>query len=523
MTHKHGYFIAARGDVAELYAHLDIVLPPILTVLDDPEFAVMLKARYPQCDVIWRQNRQYRAHGGVTSNSDADLHAVYKNEPGKTNGSDQFLDERERIMNALGWQRNIFIKLHNETGWSKEALDWQHATTRRAIERRLPVAPGGWAVGNPQVEQIPEALPTLHLASTNRDMVRYILNEYFAAAWMSGFTHDGVTKPGEHLYFTRFIPRDKWPTSMENVTAYHCGRIYQWIKFCHSKGLRVLFGLGEHGPDAVGGEDEGGKIIDAWRKGLKRTGGYEPRFYQGLAEQWKVWWPEWTPGEALAHQLMAGSSRVTYNHPDIVGYCYFTERESSAEWERANTERDRTFKTTVEAYVKAESEPPPVVEPPASPPLILTPFPADNDPRREARRLTARNSGTANVRAQPSVNALVLRTFTLEDAMIIPHELLFDDEQHHDQLPRGGFGYWVPVWLDDGAKGWVRSDAVVEGVMASSRTPPTNGQHPDDSKFVELLVTLINRKRHQWNELGKEIEALELVKRRLEGVEEIIS
>lgn len=380
--HKIGYFVGKVGNVEKLFAHLDVIQPPVLTFLDDPENAVRAKKRYPDCVVIWRQNRQYRAHGGTRADSDGLLHVDYPNhKDAPYAGSDAFLDERVRILDALGWERNIFIKLHNEASWSPAVLAWQQVTAERAVARGIPVAVGGWAVGNPPVDRISEALPMLRLAGANPHLVKVVLNEYFAGAWVSGFTHDGITQPGDSLYFTRLIPRDQWPKTMDGITAYHCGRYRFWVKVCEAHGIPTdgLFVIGENQADAVSDGP-----VDAWRKGLKRVNPQiEPRFYLDLDAQWREWWGL-DAEDGLFEQVVA-ENEVTYNPPAVVGFQLFTEGDSGG-WQRANLEHAAKFKRRLETYVSQEIE------------WMPMPKPA-NASDRTLVALTGAPEGEINVRA----------------------------------------------------------------------------------------------------------------------------
>lgn len=448
---KFSYFVGA-GSESSLFPHLDRLKPPGLKILDRPDLAIKTAARYLHMKaVIWRQNTQYRDHGGTASKHDGLLHLDYP-DPIK------FVDERERILDALGWKRNIYNHLHNEAGYSKEVLDWQLAVAKEMVKRKMPCAVGGWAVGNPPIARIAESRPMLELLAEHRDLLILILNEYFAGAWVSGLV-GADAKPGEYLYFTRLIPHEKWPKTLDGFTPYHCGRYHHWLAYCDSVGiLHPRIHIGEFEADAVSDRTE----IENWRKGLLRVDpAKEPRFYTTLAAQWKNWWPHWSLEEALFHQVKACLETI-YNDPAIEAVYFFTFGDSGG-WADANVERALSFQVAMENYAMVS---------------VTTLFPAKTDPRMvEANfKSTGNNTNIRSTPTKPPVGAPdnSLGLFHEATGKYIPDDKLEPVEKHPERLADGTIVTWLSAWLDIDGKvvgGYIRSNAVRIQHLPS-QTPP---------------------------------------------------
>lgn len=483
-------------DRQRLLDHLNALQPAAVLVLDNYDLVAQINGLLPDTTVIYREFEHERpVHKDVEPQAWLDAHAHQAKD-------------------------GVALHVLNEPPFNQEVVDWLTELMKLAAPRQIPLIIGNWAVGNPgpdPAKEWPKARAMLELLDQHRDLFILGLHEYAGGVVTSGlyggYPDNAGVQPGKPGGLN-LIPPANWPKDVSGVTRYHMGRFKFLVDYCKSIGLkppRII--LTEHGMDDT-------SDIKAWEDMLIKTPPYlNIRGWKTLHKQWIVWFGSmaglgWSPERAYFEQLKWANETI-YAQSPVEAQCIFCWGFSSQKWEQFDVAKAGEFQALLENYARTGA--PPVAPQPPAPPLILTPFPADNDPRREAIRLTAKG-GAANVRANPSINALVLRTFVLEDAHIIPHSLLREDEQFHDQLPKAGFGFWVPVWMGD-ARGWLRSDAVIESVLSSGKPVEQPNGHPDDARFVEMLVTLITRKRHEWNALGAEITALEAIKQRLEGVE----
>jgi hypothetical protein len=300
-----GYNVLNVPNEEQLFAHLDRAHIPAIQFLDNPQMAIKTKARYPEMDVTWRQNKPYKSDKVTTrAPHDGALHTVYPD-------SASFFDERVRVLDSLGWNGDIRIHAHNEPEWSPAVLDWSTKLVMLAGKQKVHVGVGAWSVGNPKIADIPMAKDLLAALNENRKYAVLFLHEYSMAHWTSGFTEDGITQPGERLYFTKFIPRNMWPKDRAGFIFFHCGRFWHWVNYCLSIGIqppRII--INEASYDDV---EEG---LKQWANGLPRDPKYHNiRGYKSLELAWRAWYPDWSLEDAYFEQQSALDEFVYRNSP----------------------------------------------------------------------------------------------------------------------------------------------------------------------------------------------------------------
>lgn len=251
--------------------------------------------------------------------------------------------------------------------------------------------------------------------------------------------------------------------------------------------------------------------------------GIDSSFYPDDIKEKRGWRDAGITEIEYANQLIKAANEV-YNVPNVKGLHIFSfgntgKKGTESDWQSHDVSFLGDFQRTLEDYSarRIEQSTPPL------PPPMLTLFPADIDPRWEPVTLTS--MGTyAHIRKQPSTSAESLRTFVLENVSFIPYELLRDDEQFNDLLPKTGFGFWVPVKMGD-IRGWIRSDAVIQSVLKSYKAPdepptipgpaPENPSEeippigPTDAEIRTLLRELVAAINRQSDSLERLAIALE--------------
>lgn len=487
----HGLNVRNKPKLINLLKQLQ---PTVVLVLDSLALAQEIKRELPTCTVIFRQFE----HG-------KNIHIEF--------GAESWLDNH--VSHSSG---GIVIHVGNEMPFNTEAITWLLLVCKQAVRRGVTVCIGNWAVGNPEPDAWPKAKELLALASEHREHIIVGLHEYAGGVVTSGL-HGGYpdnagVQPGKPGGINLIQP-ESWPKDITAITCYHMGRYKFMLDYCKSIGIetpRII--ITEAGFDDT-------SDIKPWLDKLKQTSPYlNITGYKSLINQWSDWFGArgWSTERVYAEQMIH-ADKYFYNEAAIEGRCIYSYGHSSAKWIPFDTEDADEFWDLIVRYSQEQSTPP-------LPPPMLTLFPADQDPRWESVTLTSLNR-YAHVRKQPSTSSDSLRTFVLENVSFIPHELLRDDEQHHDQLPREGFGFWVPVKMQE-IRGWVRSDAVIQGVLKSYKvnspepegddeTPasdppadnPTTTPKPTDAELLTLLKELVAAINHSSDVMERLAVALE--------------
>lgn len=430
-----------------LLDHLSALQPPAVLVLDNLDLAREIKRLLPATAVIFREYEHGKnVHLEQSAASWLDGHA-HQAEGG------------------------IALNVLNEPPFNAEVLEWLIELLRLAAPRGIPLIVGNWATGNPEPERWGLAKELLRLLDEHRALFMLGLHEYAGGVITSGLIGGNPT----------LIDPKTWPQDVANITCWHMGRFRFFLEYCDRIKLRYpRIILTEWGFDDT-------SDIKPWLEGLRKTHPYQSiRGWRTLTNAWREWFGGlgWSPERAYFEQLKWANETI-YAHSPVEAQCIFCWGHSSQDWQQFDVSPAVEFQKMLEEYARQNTGR-------IQLPTIPTPlFPADHDLRWQPMRLTSRLT-VANVRKLPSTQSDALRTFILlEDAQIIPFEALRSDEQFHDPLPRGGFGFWVPVMVA-GTRGWVRSDAVIEGVLkvAEEKPPEKPPQLPPPPPIRKLQIEI---------------------------------
>jgi hypothetical protein len=476
--------------------HLKALQPPAVLTLDNLDLARRIKSEIPSTTSIFRE---------FGSKGDGDLHTWWN---------------PEDWLNKHAHQSEGGIVLHvlNEPPFNDEVAKWLLELLKLAAPRKIPLAVGNWAVGNPKPEQWPIMRELLLFMDKHRDLFILGLHEYaggiITSGLYGGYPNNAGVHPGQPGG-KNLIPVDNWPKSMVDpdtgnpITRYHMGRFQFLLDYCdeiHLRYPRII--LTEHGFDDT-------SDIKAWEDTLRKNPGYlNIRGWKTLQNQWKDWFSGlgWSPQRAYFEQLV-WADRVIYQNSPVEAQCIFCWGHSSQEWDQFDMAGENEFHKLLETYARTV----PPKQPEQTPPVILTLFPDIGDPNWEERQLTASNIET-NIRRQPTTHSPVLRVFISATAKIIPHTLLKSDQQFFDQLGKGGFGFWVPIIMGD-VKGWIRSDVVVEGVLKSNKSAPEQPapeQEQPEAPSIDLPLLVI-----ELRQLNVNISRLAIAVEKLVAIEEV--
>lgn len=94
---------------------------------------------------------------------------------------EQWMDAQIDAITAVGLSlEQVWVHLHNESGWSPELIEWERRAALRAVSRGARVVCLNCAVGTPEPGQFALAKPLLELAGNHPDQVMIGLHEYFS-------------------------------------------------------------------------------------------------------------------------------------------------------------------------------------------------------------------------------------------------------------------------------------------------------------------------------------------------------
>lgn len=457
MANLQGYNVLNVPNEEQLFEHLNRAPIPAIQYLDNAPVAIKTKAQHAKMDVTWRQNRRYKSSKVTTlAEHDGALHLVYPDPV-------SFLDERVRVLDSLGWNGDIRIHAHNEPEWSPAVLDWSTKLVRLAGKQKIPVGIGAWAVGNPRIADIPMARDLLAALNENREYAVLFLHEYSMAHWTSGFTEDGITQPGDRLYFTKFIPRNMWPKDRTGFTFYHCGRFWHWVRYCLSIGIqppRII--INEASFDDV---EEG---LKEWANKLPRPSNYHNiRGYKSLEYAWRLWYPDWSMEDAYFEQ-QAALDEFVYSKSPVEARLMFGLGDSGG-WDPFNLWNAKQYQKRLE-QVTDQPKPAPVPPP-------LQPAPPNHDRRYEKYKVDTDGVIVSVYTFARLDTGVVTKIDTGIEIGAIPALKTADG--------------WIPVSVR-GFTGWVRADwLTLTKANPPAPEPPAPEPKPTDADFAQLLRDLI--------------------------------
>jgi len=310
-------------DNNRLMSHLKALDPTTVLVLDGKGLGRDIKQVLPDCKVIIRE---------FGSEGDDTIHLQMSPE--------EFLKQRAHL--AEGQQYYLYTS--NEPGYDTKIIDWHVRLMELAAKERVPLVVGNFAVGIPRPEDWPLARRMLELLDQHRDLFVLGLHEYGCGVMTSGLVGGAPDDPAHPNYI---IP-DNWPTSVQGITQFHCGRFNFLIQYCNSVGIRpprVI--LTEHGMDDL-------SDIKFWSSQLKVRSGYlNVRGWKSLTDQWAEWYGGrgWSPERAYFEQLK-WVDEVVYRNSIVEGQCIFSWGHSSNMWEQFDIAEAFELQSLLEQYAQ---------------------------------------------------------------------------------------------------------------------------------------------------------------------------
>jgi hypothetical protein len=312
------------SDKPRLIAYLQATQPRWTLVMDSLDVAREIKVALPACNVIFR--------------------AWPDDELVKQVTPEQWVtDTIARLQGADLWAYG-----GNEMGFSDDVLTWTARVIEQASMRGLKVVVGNFSSGTPNADDFrrPAARWVLDLLDKHRETTVLGLHQYACGVITSGFIGG---EPG-------FIQPETWPRNVADVTMWHCGRDRQLFEACDRMAIRApRVVLTEHGFDDM-------SDIKFWSERLIKTPPYMTvRGWKTLWNQWRAWWPRWTPEKAYFEQLKY-ANEVIYKDTPVEAQLIFCWGASSSRWESFDMSEAREMQELLKVYA-AESTAP--VEPPA--------------------------------------------------------------------------------------------------------------------------------------------------------------
>lgn len=310
----HGSSIANKP---RLLARVLTTRPRWLLVMDNLNLAEELAAALPETNVIFRRW--------------PDDNLVREKTP------QTWVNETAALLAG----KRLWAYAGNEQGFGDDVLRWNTEVITLAAARGLKVVVGNFATGTPEPGdwRRPAALDLLRALDANRAAAVLGLHEYAGGVITSGLGNPPPVKV--------------WPDSIPGA-AWHCGRYRFVVDTCAEQNIkapRVV--ITEHGFDDL-------SDIKSWLDTLVKTPGYANiRGWRSLVEQWRAWWPSWSPERAYAEQLIY-ADRVIYNNPIIEGQLIFSYGASSEMWRQFDIEGAAELLLELERYAQnGDDEPMP--------------------------------------------------------------------------------------------------------------------------------------------------------------------
>lgn len=263
----------------------------------------------------------------------------------------------------------VYLYTSNEPAFSQECIDWHVQLMELAVQRRVRLVIGNWAVGNPGPDEWGRAARMLELLDQHRDLFILGLHEYACGVVTSGlyggYPDNAGVAPGS-LGGQDLIPPSKWPEDTSTVTMFHLGRFNFLLRnYCQKIGMkspRII--LTEHGMDDV-------SDIKEWAKTLDKTSPYSSiRAWKSLRTQWENWFrPQgWSAERAYFEQLKWADQKIYHNSP-VEAQCIFSwgNSDQSWEWEAFDISQAFEFQELLMAYAEQGVPHAVAVSTPASP------------------------------------------------------------------------------------------------------------------------------------------------------------
>lgn len=345
MLKKTGFNFISVPDKAEVMRVLTQVRPPAsLFYSAETSFAAEVKAAFPEMDVL------------IRFWPDEDVHT-------------RFSPQEWITMHAAESRRGLTLYTNNESGLSDAVIGWNLEVAHKAVEFSRKIVCLNPAAGTYEQSDMARLRPLLELAGLHPDIVTIGLHAYAGGAIISG-----MFKPED---LDKRINPLMWPTRAEidKLFPFHIGRQRMISDYCRTPGVNIKVPrmvYTETGFDRTGD-------IAGWLNKLTVAPGCEGiDGWKSLKDQWRSWWPEWTPEMALIKQFQYAETNLMRDIAYALFYCYGNDGDSR--WQPF-----RIDNTNVVTYMEGQPQvpdvtpPEPVVTPPVvieSPVVVVPPKPA---------------------------------------------------------------------------------------------------------------------------------------------------
>lgn len=305
-----------------LLAHLRALTPAWVLIMDNLDLAREIKTALPVTNVIFRAWPDDDVHRRISAQ-----------------------DWVNQKIAAIGGA-DVWCYTTNEPGFSDEVLTWTNAVIELAAARGLKLVVGNFSSGTPNAEDWhrPAARRLLQLCDQHRASVVLGLHEYACGVITSGIV-GGVPS---------FIQPATWPPDVTNVVCWHVGRVRLLLQALDwmTVGIRPpRIVITEFGFDDM-------SDVKAWSDTLIRTPPYTNiRGWRSLWNQWRAWWPGWTPQKAYVEQ-MHYADKVLYAGTPVEGLLLFSWGASSQAWEQFDMEDATEAQALMEQQAVTPTTPP---------------------------------------------------------------------------------------------------------------------------------------------------------------------
>lgn len=284
---RPGYDVRLGGDIAELSRHSNITHPNGHVFIDDLKSAWEFKQAHPDIEIAHRWEK-------------------LEEQIPKEITPEKWLADRLADFDALGIPHDaIVIYDTNEPDITPELVRWweTYAPLLLAAPGKPKALMCNFGTGRPKQEEIPLLHNLLALMVANPDRLYLGLDEYAPVVWTAGI--NGSAPPGFNVRNQRTdaleypIQRDKWFTEIFNNACWFMGRWRFWAEYCHQQFKKLPnIWIAESGFDDI-------KDVEWWQQGLPQIAkDIRLAGWRTLLRAWQMFWPQWTPEEALWLQTL---------------------------------------------------------------------------------------------------------------------------------------------------------------------------------------------------------------------------
>ncbi len=336
MLTKSGFNVIDIPDKGEMMRTLGQIRPPAaLFYSDETAFATQVKQTFPEMEVIIRFWPDDEAHKQYTPQQFLSVHAAES-------------------------RRGLVLYTNNESGLGDEVINWNIEVAQKAVEFGRSIVCLNPSAGSYDLADLPRLRPLLELAGLNPHIITLGLHAYAGGVIVSG-----MFKPED---LDANVSPLKWPKGkpLDDLFPFHIGRQRMITGYCQRNGIKLpRIAYTETGFDWT-------SDISKWLGSRIRTPGYDSiDGWKSLVEQWKIWWPQWTPEMAYIKQFQYAEEHLMKDVVWALHYCYGTD--GNPRWLPFRVDNSKIV-TYMEGQPQMDITPPvpaPVIPPVASPPIVI--------------------------------------------------------------------------------------------------------------------------------------------------------